>query len=153
MIVPLAIRRLDHAPHHPGHATTPRKHLASRDLRPYTGAVAGASLSTESRIRRRGGGYAQEGTRPGGNFGGLTAALSVKHELQGDVDVTVVSSSDRFLFNPSLIWLPFGKRRHDDITFPQEPTFESHQVDFLHATATRIDPAARTVDTNRGAYP
>ena len=27
----------------------------------------------------------------GGNFGGLTAALAVKHELDGDVDVTVVS--------------------------------------------------------------
>jgi IS6 family transposase len=30
MIVPLAIRRLDHAPHQPGHTTTPRKHLAVR---------------------------------------------------------------------------------------------------------------------------
>jgi NADH dehydrogenase FAD-containing subunit len=88
----------------------------------------------------------------GGNFGGLTAALSVKHELEGDVDVTVVSSSDRFLFNPSLIWLPFGKRRPDDITFPLAPTFESHDVDFVHATATRIDPAARQVDTTRGSY-
>src|SRR6266508_1291061 len=29
MIVPLAIRRLDHAPHHPRHATTPRKHLVA----------------------------------------------------------------------------------------------------------------------------
>jgi len=29
--------------------------------------------------------------------------------LHGDVDVRVVSASDRFLFNPSLIWLPFGK--------------------------------------------
>ena len=27
----------------------------------------------------------------GGNFGGLTAALAVKHELHGDVDVTVIS--------------------------------------------------------------
>src|SRR6266511_4110713 len=37
MIVPLAIRRLDHAPHHPGHATTPRKHLVPErraDIRP-----------------------------------------------------------------------------------------------------------------------
>src|SRR6266511_3178360 len=33
MIVPLAIRRLDHAPHHPGHATTPRKHLAAHPNR------------------------------------------------------------------------------------------------------------------------
>jgi sulfide:quinone oxidoreductase len=87
----------------------------------------------------------------GGNFGGLTAALSVKHELQGDVDVTVVSASDRFLFNPSLIWLPFGKRRPQDISFPLAPTFESHQVDFVHAAATRIDPLARQVQTTTGA--
>ena len=32
----------------------------------------------------------------GGNFGGLTAALSVKYELDGDVDVTVVSASTSF---------------------------------------------------------
>jgi NADH dehydrogenase FAD-containing subunit len=87
----------------------------------------------------------------GGNFGGLTAALSVKHELEGDVDVTVVSASDRFLFNPSLIWLPFGKRRPADITFPLAPTFESHQVDFVHAAATRIDPAAQQVATTQGS--
>jgi sulfide:quinone oxidoreductase len=88
----------------------------------------------------------------GGNFGGLTAALSVKHELDGDVDVTVVSASDRFLFNPSLIWLPFGKRRAEDITFPLAPTFEAHGVDFVHAAATRIDPATRQVHTGAGSY-
>jgi sulfide:quinone oxidoreductase len=57
----------------------------------------------------------------GGNFGGLTAALAVRHELHGDVDVRVVSASDRFLFNPSLIWLPFGKRNPSDITFLLAP--------------------------------
>ena len=87
----------------------------------------------------------------GGNFGGLTAALSVKHELEGDVDVTVVSASDRFLFNPSLIWLPFGKRRPADITFPLAPTFESHDVDVVHASATRIDPLAQQVQTTQAA--
>jgi NADH dehydrogenase FAD-containing subunit len=88
----------------------------------------------------------------GGNFGGLTAALSVKHELDCDVDVTVVSASDRFLFNPSLIWLPFGKRRAEDITFPLAPTFEAHDVDFVHATATRINPAAKRVETTHGIH-
>ena len=53
----------------------------------------------------------------GGNFGGLTAALAVKHELHGDVDVRVLSASDRFLFNPSLIWLPFGKLMHAFLVF------------------------------------
>ena len=75
----------------------------------------------------------------GGNFGGLTAALAVRHELHGDVDVTVVSASDRFLFNPSLIWLPFGKRTPADITFPLAPTFEPHGVEFVHAEATSLD--------------
>ena len=78
----------------------------------------------------------------GGNFGGLTAALAVGHELHGDVDVRVVSASDRFLFNPSLIWLPFGKRRAVDITFPLAPTFESHGIDFVHAMHAGIAAAA-----------
>jgi sulfide:quinone oxidoreductase len=81
----------------------------------------------------------------GGNFGGLTAALAVKHELEGDVDVTVVSKDDQFLFNPSLIWLPFGKRDRGDLTFPIAPTFESHGVDFEHVAATGIDADGKQV--------
>jgi sulfide:quinone oxidoreductase len=88
----------------------------------------------------------------GGNFGGLTAALAVHHELEGDVDVTVVSASDHFLFNPSLIWLPFGKRQVDDITFPLEPTFESHGINFVHAMATELDLDANRVSTTAGTY-
>ncbi|WP_454857435.1 NAD(P)/FAD-dependent oxidoreductase [Promicromonospora soli] len=86
----------------------------------------------------------------GANFGGLTAALAVRHELHGDVDVTVVSASDQFLFNPSLIWLPFGKRDDTDITFPVAPTLESHGIEFVHAAATAVDPVARTVTTSAG---
>jgi NADH dehydrogenase FAD-containing subunit len=87
----------------------------------------------------------------GSNFGGLTAALSLRHELDDPaVDVTVVSASDHFLFNPSLIWLPFGERSAEDITFSVAPTLESHGVHFIHAAATAIDPAARRVETTAG---
>jgi sulfide:quinone oxidoreductase len=88
----------------------------------------------------------------GSNFGGLTAALAVKHELHGDVDVTVVSPGDRFLFNPSLIWLPFGRRRPEEITFPVAPTFEEHGIEFVHAEATEIDPDHRTVTAGGRTY-
>ncbi len=88
----------------------------------------------------------------GGNFAGLTAALAVRHELHGDVDVRVVSASDRFLFNPSLIWLPFGKRTWADVTFPLTPTFESHGIDFVHAEATALDLDGRTVKSSVGSY-
>lgn len=86
----------------------------------------------------------------GGNFGGLTAALSLQHELKGDVDITVISESDRFLFNPSLIWIPFGKRAEKDITFKLAPTFEEHGVEFVHAAATSLDLAAKRVTAGTG---
>lgn len=87
----------------------------------------------------------------GSNFGGLTAALAVKHELHGDVDVTVLSDRDHFLFNPSLIWLPFGKRTSKDITFKVGPTFESAGVDFVVDAAIHVDPVAHQVRTAGGA--
>ena len=93
----------------------------------------------------------------GGNFAGVAGALELKHqldrhELGEDVEVTVVSASDRFVFNPSLIWLPFGKRTAGDISVPLEPTFDAHGVHFVHAEATRIDPVARRVETTGGGF-
>jgi sulfide:quinone oxidoreductase len=86
----------------------------------------------------------------GSNFGGLTAALEVRHELHGDVDVTVVSPNEHFLFTPSLIWLPFGKRDRADITFPVAPTLDSHGIEFVTAAATLVDPVAKKVTTSDG---
>lgn len=88
----------------------------------------------------------------GGNFAGVTAALSLKHELHDDVDVTVVSKSSEFVFNPSLIWIPFGKRTVKDVTFPVAQAFASHGVDFVHGEATRIDPTTQQVETTQGLY-
>lgn len=89
----------------------------------------------------------------GSNFGGFTAALALKHELGDDVAVTVISPSDHFLFNPSLIWLPFGKRTAADITVAVQPPFEHHGVEFIHAAATSIDAEARTVSTGTAVHP
>ncbi|MCB0917358.1 MAG: FAD-dependent oxidoreductase [Actinobacteria bacterium] len=86
----------------------------------------------------------------GGNFAGINASLLVKHELGDDVDVTVVSQSDQFVFNPSLIWLPFGKRDAEDITFPLAPMFDDHKVDFRNEEAVKIDPDANQVTTSNG---
>jgi len=89
----------------------------------------------------------------GSNFGGLTAALAVKRELHGDVDVTVISPSDLFVFNPSLIWLPFGKRSPQDLSFPVTPTLEHHGIEFVHHAAESIDSTARTVSAGGQSYP
>ena len=74
----------------------------------------------------------------------------MKHDK--DVDVTVVSKSDHFQFNPSLIWIPFGKRKARDVAFPLAKTFETHKVEFIHGEATKIDPAAQRVETSSGVH-
>ncbi len=86
----------------------------------------------------------------GANFGGLTAALSLKKELKNDVDVTVVSDRDYFLFNPSLIWLPFGKRNEASVTFKVAPTFEKAGVNFINKAAKEIKPDLHSVELADG---
>lgn len=87
----------------------------------------------------------------GANFAGLTAAIGIRHELGADVDVTVMSPRESFLFTPSLIWLPFGARAARDLTFPVAPTLEAQDVELVTAEATGIDPVARQVVTSAGA--
>src|SRR5215472_12938852 len=88
----------------------------------------------------------------GSNFGGLTAALAVNQELHGDVNVRVLSPSERFVFNPSLIWLPFGNRKAEDITFEVGPTFEAHGIDFVHSAAVEIDADRKRVRAATGVW-
>lgn len=86
----------------------------------------------------------------GANFGGLTAALSLKKDLKNDVEVTVISDRDYFLFNPSLIWLPFGKRDEGSVTFKVAPTFERGGVHFINTAAQEIKPEQHKVELANG---
>ena len=86
----------------------------------------------------------------GGSFAGLTAAYDLKRKLKDRVRVTVVSRTDRFWFIPSLIWVPFGRRTAEDISFPLRPALEAKGIVFRHETATRILPERNVVVTERG---
>src|SRR5271165_1723230 len=89
----------------------------------------------------------------GSNVGGLTASLAIRHELENDVDVTVISPSDQFVFNPSLIWLPFGKRTPRDVTFPVAPTLYEHGINFVHRAAEVIHTDQHLVSAGDHDYP
>ena len=52
----------------------------------------------------------------GGNFGGMTSAFELKRKLRKDTRVVVVSKQKEFVYIPSLIWVPFGRRTLEDIT-------------------------------------
>ena len=86
----------------------------------------------------------------GSSFAGLTAAFALKHDLHDEIDVTVVSPRSLFVFNPSLIWLPFGKRDRDDISFDVAPVLDEHGIEFINQAATGLDPQANTVTLDNG---
>lgn len=83
----------------------------------------------------------------GGSFAGLTAAFDLKRILKDEVDVTVVSRADKFWFIPSLIWVPFGRRRAEHISFDLRPALEPKGIRFYHEAATRILPDENRVET------
>lgn len=86
----------------------------------------------------------------GGSFAGMTAAIALKNQLGDRHEVTVLSKTKDFLFMPSLIWVPFGRRSKEDITFELAPVFEKKGVTFSQTEVTRIDLRERTVEDSTG---
>ncbi len=86
----------------------------------------------------------------GGSFAGMTAAIELRNKLGNAHEVKVFSKFKDFLFMPSLIWVPFGKRKREDITFALAPVFEKKGVAFENVEVTRIDLRAREVEDASG---
>jgi sulfide:quinone oxidoreductase len=85
----------------------------------------------------------------GSNFAGLTAALELKRRLGKEHQVLVISPAKNFLFVPSLIWVPFGRRKIEDITFEIAPVLTKKKVDFLQDKAIKVLPDQNTVQTEK----
>jgi sulfide:quinone oxidoreductase len=86
----------------------------------------------------------------GGSFAGVTAAYDLKRELGDRHHITVIDKNDRFVFIPSLIWVPFGWRTPEQISFPLQPSLGRQGIDFLQATVERIDPEQRYIELGDG---
>jgi sulfide:quinone oxidoreductase len=94
----------------------------------------------------------------GGSFAGYTAALKLAHHLgvgtrSPKAEITVISNTDVFTFIPSLIWVPFGLRTREQITFPLRPPLEKAGVTLVEESASRFDLEAKEVITERGKFP
>ena len=88
----------------------------------------------------------------GGSFAGMTAALEIKRKGKNEHKVILIDKSPLFLFIPSLIWVPFGRRDIKDISFRKEDILRKKGVDFVHEEGLKIDAATQTVYTDKGEY-
>lgn len=86
----------------------------------------------------------------GSNFAGFTAAIEIRKKLGAEHEVVVFSNAEEFLFLPSLIWVPFGLREKEDISFPVRPVFEQKGIRFVHAPVSAIRLDERQVVSSTG---
>ena len=78
----------------------------------------------------------------GSNFAGLTAALKLGTKLKRKkgYKITIISPTHDFLYVPSLIWVPFGRREVKDIRFDIRPLLKKKGIEFIQEAATSVDP-------------
>jgi sulfide:quinone oxidoreductase len=81
---------------------------------------------------------------PGGGFGGLESAFSLRRRLGDRADVTLVSDRDRVLFKPNTIYIPFGLDP-ERLTIPLARPPARKGITFLPGRAREIDPQTHTV--------
>jgi NADPH-dependent 2,4-dienoyl-CoA reductase/sulfur reductase-like enzyme len=86
----------------------------------------------------------------GSSFAGLTAAFETRRLVGDQHEIVVLDPRDHFTFIPSLIWVPFGLRDAQDVTFALAPVYRKKGIRFINEAAAEIDPNGRTVTTTSG---
>lgn len=89
----------------------------------------------------------------GGNFAGFTAAILLKNKLKDKAAITLVDRNEKFLFIPSLIWVPFKRREVSEISVDRRNVLEKKGVQFIQTVALRVDPDEKIVYTEKGEMP
>ncbi len=86
----------------------------------------------------------------GGGVGGtLLANLMVRKLKKSEVEVTVVDTTGKHLYQPGWLYLPFGEEKTSNLV-KSERSLLSKRVNLVTDHATRIDAAARQVELANG---
>jgi len=80
----------------------------------------------------------------GGGTGGTIAANRLRRLLPNSVDITVVDSNDDHVYQPGLLFVPFGLTHAGDLVRPRGRQLHDGIV-YTHATVDRVDTAHNTV--------
>ncbi|MFA7655871.1 NAD(P)/FAD-dependent oxidoreductase [Acidithiobacillus thiooxidans] len=85
----------------------------------------------------------------GAGFGGLTAVRQIRRQLP-DAEITLIAPKAEFIYYPSLIWIPTGLRKGEQLRIPLDRFFQRKNVHFHAGRVTELRDAGRTVVTDQG---
>jgi sulfide:quinone oxidoreductase len=87
----------------------------------------------------------------GAGFGGLELTTRLSEELGPEAEVVLIDRSDGFVFGFSKLDVMFGRTTGDAVTHLYRDIVKPG-VRFVQSEIRRIDPDARTVETDAGAF-
>jgi sulfide:quinone oxidoreductase len=87
----------------------------------------------------------------GAGFGGLELTTRLSDEFGDDIDVVLIDQSDGFVFGFSKLDVMFGKAPADSVRHAYADLVKPG-VTFVQSAITAIDPTARRVETEAGAF-
>lgn len=87
----------------------------------------------------------------GAGFAALTAAKELRKRLP-EADINLIAPSAEFVYYPSLIWIPSGLRRGENLRLKLHGWLNKHHVHFQQGKVTGITEGGRKVMTDRGEF-
>jgi sulfide:quinone oxidoreductase len=87
----------------------------------------------------------------GAGFGGLELTTSLSEKFGDQAEVVLIDQSEGFVFGFSKLDVMFGRTRAEVVRHPYRDIVKPG-VRFVQATVTAIDPVAKRVETNAGAF-
>ena len=88
-------------------------------------------------------------TVAGAGFAALTGLKALRKQLP-DAELTLVAPKPEFIYLPSLIWVPYGMRRGDDLRFDIQPLLNDLKVKFVQGNVTGVSGDGRVLKTDNG---
>ncbi len=85
----------------------------------------------------------------GAGFAGLTAVKQLR-KLDKHCNITLISPRAELQYLPSLIWVPSGLRKREDIIVPLHNFFKRLNVNFFQGSVTGLREGGRVVETDNG---
>ena len=74
----------------------------------------------------------------GAGFAALTAVREIR-KRDSNCEITLISAKDEFIYLPSLIWIPSGRRKPSDLVVSLKNFFNKYNVQFHAAHVTGIE--------------
>jgi sulfide:quinone oxidoreductase len=91
----------------------------------------------------------QKITVAGSGFAAITGARELRKQLPG-ADITLVAPKPEFVYLPSLIWVPYGLRKGEDLRFDTRPLLKKLNVSYAQGSVSGISEDGRTLQTSAG---